>query len=166
MKSSQTPEAPEAAHRMVAAVPAVEVADDRDAGRGGRPDRERHARHAAQVAQVGAELVVDPVLVALVEEVEVLVAQRRQEAVGVAELPDPPVAPRSRAARRRTPRSRFGMKTSKSPSGASRFIGKAAGGFSPVRTTSQDGGVAQERPHHQAADAAVGARMHPEDGMG
>jgi hypothetical protein len=79
---------PEAAHRMVAAVPAVEVADDRDAGRRGRPDREGDAEDPAEVARVRAQLLVDPVLVALVEEVEVLVAERRQEAVRVAELPD------------------------------------------------------------------------------
>jgi len=75
-------------HRVVAAVPVVEVADHGDAGGAGGPEREGDTLHTAAVAQMGAQLGVDPVFVALVEEIEVLGAERRQETIGVMELAD------------------------------------------------------------------------------
>lgn len=76
---------------MIAAIPTIEVADDRDPTRAGRPHGKRDARHAVYRAQVSAELVVDPMLIALVEEVEVLLSQGRQERVGIMPLPRLPV---------------------------------------------------------------------------
>ncbi len=83
---SRTVRSPE---RVALAVPAVEVAHDRH-GRGvGRPDAERRAGDAARDARVRAELLVEPRVIALVEEKEVV---GRQERLAV---PD-----RSRAGRR------------------------------------------------------------------
>ena len=79
---------------MVASIPVIEVADERDAHGRRRPDRERHALHPAEVAHVRSEFLVHPVLVALVEEVKVLLAQGRQETVRVEKLPDLAVGPR------------------------------------------------------------------------
>ena len=72
---------------MPAAIPVVEVADDRDVVRVRRPDREVIARHAAHGGRVGAELVVEPEVAPLVEEIQVLRPQPRligtaREAVG------------------------------------------------------------------------------------
>ena len=71
---------------MIPAVPLVEIAHDRDSRGRRRPHRKRHAGHAAERAHVRAELFVDAVLVALVEQVEILVAQRWQKAVRIEEL--------------------------------------------------------------------------------
>ena len=78
----------ERAHGVVAAVPVVEIAHDRHAGGAGRPDGERHAGHPVDHTQVGAEFFVDAVLVALVEKVEVLVAERGEERIRVKKLAD------------------------------------------------------------------------------
>ena len=76
------------AHRMASPVPAVEIADHADALRVGRPDGEAGARHAVDRAQLRAELVVNPPLVALAEQVQVRLAQRRQERIRVARASD------------------------------------------------------------------------------
>ena len=75
----------EDAHRMATAIPAVEVPDHADASRRRRPDGELHAAHAVHLRIVGAEFLVDPRVVALVEEIEVEIGQRRQERVRVVE---------------------------------------------------------------------------------
>ena len=79
-------------------VPAVEVAHDRDDRRVRRPHRELRAGDAADRARMGAELLVEPGVVALVEEKEV---------VGREELF--PVARRSRRRLRRPRPSLFGQ---------------------------------------------------------
>jgi hypothetical protein len=58
---------------MGACVPAVEVADDRHAVGVGRPYREVDALDAAILDQVGAQLLVETKVRALVEEMKVLV---------------------------------------------------------------------------------------------
>ena len=63
----------EQAHGVHAPVPAVEVADDAGAGGVGGPDGEVHALGGADRHRVRAELVVDAGVVALAEEVEVVV---------------------------------------------------------------------------------------------
>ena len=73
----------ERAHRVQAAVPVVEVADHGDGLRGRRPDRERGARDALVLDHVRAEARVDLLVAALADEVQVDVAERRHEAVGV-----------------------------------------------------------------------------------
>ena len=88
-RDEQLPDArlPELAHRVLAAVPAVEVALEPDAARPRRPDRERRARHVAGRRAV----VVDPraqhrpeqLVPPLVDQVEVHLAERRQEPVRV-----------------------------------------------------------------------------------
>ena len=75
----------ERAHRVQAAVPRVEVADDRDGARARRPDGEGGAVHALVLDDVRAELGVELLVAALAHEVQVHVAERRQEAVRVAD---------------------------------------------------------------------------------
>jgi hypothetical protein len=64
-----------------AAVPEVVVAHDRDAAGGGGPDGEGDAADAVDDADVRAQLVVGPVVIAFAEEEEVVLGDRRQEAV-------------------------------------------------------------------------------------
>ena len=71
------------AHRVHAAVPAVEIADDADPPGVGRPDGEGAAAHAADLLEVRAELVVEAVVIALGEEVQVEFAQDRPEGIRV-----------------------------------------------------------------------------------
>ena len=75
----------ERAHRMQAPVPGVEVADDRDRARVRRPDREGGAGDPVQLADVRAEPLVEVLVAALHGEVEIELAERRQERVRVAD---------------------------------------------------------------------------------
>ncbi len=75
----------ERAHRVQAPVPGVEVADDRDRARVRRPDGEGGARHAVELADVRAEPLVEVLVPALHREVEVELAEGRQERVRVAD---------------------------------------------------------------------------------
>ena len=77
----------EVAHRVGMAVPKVMVADDRDAPGGGRPDREGDARHPVERADMGTELIVGAMVVALAEQEEIVLRDRRQEAVRVVDHP-------------------------------------------------------------------------------
>ena len=81
----------ERAHRVQAPVPRVEVADDGDRARVRRPDGERRAGDAVDLAHVRAELLVQLLVTALHCEVEVEVAERRQERVRVAQREGAPV---------------------------------------------------------------------------
>jgi hypothetical protein len=65
------------------AVPEVEVADDADRTRRRRPDGERRADDAVDLAHVRAEALVDSLVPALGGEVEVELAERRRERVGI-----------------------------------------------------------------------------------
>ena len=73
----------ERAHRVDAPVPVVEVADDGDRARARRPDGERGARDAVDLAHVRAEALPQLLVAALAEQVQVELADRRQEAVRV-----------------------------------------------------------------------------------
>ncbi len=73
---------------MDAPVPVVEVADDAGAGGVGGPDGEVHALGRADGHRVGAELVVDAGVVALAEEIEVVVGDDAAVAIGVVDLGD------------------------------------------------------------------------------
>ena len=75
----------ERAHRVQPAVPAVEVAHHADRGGIRRPDRERDAGDAVQLARVRAEPLVELLVPPLDGEVDVELAERRQERVRVAE---------------------------------------------------------------------------------
>ncbi len=72
-------------------VPGVPVADHADALGVGRPHGEDHAVHAVDAGPVGAELVVHAIVGALAEQVEIVVGQRRGEAVGILDLRDTPL---------------------------------------------------------------------------
>ena len=69
----------------------VEVADDGDRARVRRPDRERGAGDAVDLADVRAEPLVELLVAALHREVEVELAERRQERVRVAQRERVPV---------------------------------------------------------------------------
>ncbi len=71
------------AHDVAAAVPPIEVADDAAALRVRRPDREAHAGDTVDLAGVRAQLLVEPPVAPLGEQVDVDLAQERREAVGI-----------------------------------------------------------------------------------
>ena len=73
------------AHRVQAPVPGVEVADDADRASGRRPHRKRGAHHGlvGPLAHVRAEAVVHLLVAALRDQVQVELAERRQERVRV-----------------------------------------------------------------------------------
>ena len=71
---------------MHAAVPRVEVADDADAIRVGCPDGEVHAGGAADRHRVRAELVVDAGVLALAEQIEVVVGDDAAVAIRIVDL--------------------------------------------------------------------------------
>ena len=71
------------AHRVQPAVPGVEVADDADRPRRRRPHRERRALHALVLEGVGAEARVELLVATLADQVQVELAERRQERVRV-----------------------------------------------------------------------------------
>jgi hypothetical protein len=73
----------EGAHRQHAVVPRGAVADERDRARAGRPHRERRADDALLLAHVRTEHPAELAVVALAEQVEVEVAERREEPVGI-----------------------------------------------------------------------------------
>ena len=82
------PRRAERAHGVQAAVPGVEVAHDGDRARVRRPDGERGADRAVELADVRAEPLVEVLVAALHDEVEVELAERRQERVRVADGED------------------------------------------------------------------------------
>ena len=88
VRDEQLPDAgrAELAHRVLAAVPVVEVRLDPHPARDGRPDRERGAGHVAErlvVVDVRAEHLPQLLVPALVDQVQVDLAEGGQEAVGV-----------------------------------------------------------------------------------
>ena len=73
-------------HRVHAAVPVVEVADDAGARGVGGPDGEVDAFRRADGHRVGAKLVVDAGVIALAEEVEVVVGDDAAESIRIVDL--------------------------------------------------------------------------------
>ena len=63
---------------MAVGVPAVEVADDGDVVRVRRPDGEISPADAGDLHRVRAEFLVEPVMPALVEQVQVEVGKQRR----------------------------------------------------------------------------------------
>ena len=74
-------------HREEPCIPAAEFTDHTHPLRVRRPDREPDARHSVDGVRVRAEHVPQAAVRPLVEEVEVDVADRRQEAIGILALP-------------------------------------------------------------------------------
>ena len=80
------PERAERAHRVQAPVPGVEVADDRDRARATAPRRRTPCPVTPSISRdVRAELLVELLVAALADQVQVELAERRQEAVRVAQ---------------------------------------------------------------------------------
>ncbi len=147
------------AHRMVAAVPLVEVPDHRHARGGGRPDGEGDPGHPVDHPRVGAELLVDAPLRPLVEQVQVLVAQRRQKRVRIAELPGLAV----RAARAELVSE--DLRPLRDEHGEQPLRGQARHRPLPAGRLLDDGArrrLAQEGAHDHPALAAGDQRMHAE----
>src|SRR5690606_12962170 len=70
-------------HGVPATVPAVEITHHRDPTGIGRPDREAAARHATGHPGLRAEAAAEPAVVALVEQVDIHLAQLGTEGIGV-----------------------------------------------------------------------------------
>ena len=84
------------AHRMAAAIPLVEGADHADPPGVGRPDREIDPGDASHRPDVRAEFFENSVVIALGEQVTVLVAEDRvRKGIGVLESPGPAVLGRA-----------------------------------------------------------------------
>ncbi len=89
MRNEQLPIATAAhAHRMAPRVPEVEITDHADALGIGREHDEADTFGAVDRHRMRAELVVQPQVVAFAEQVKVVIAQDRQEAVGIVEIDD------------------------------------------------------------------------------
>ena len=88
LRDEQLPDAgaAERAHRVQAPVPGVEIADEVDARGVRRPDGEGDARDAVHDPQVRAEDLPELLVRPLADQVQVQVAEGREEAVGVAAL--------------------------------------------------------------------------------
>ena len=76
------------AHRQATPVPGAEVADHGDALRARRPHREVHARDALLLARACAEHLPQAAMRALGEQVQVELAERRGEPIGILALED------------------------------------------------------------------------------
>ena len=74
------------AHRMAARIPEIEIADHADPPRIGREHHEGDAVDAVERHRMRAELVVEPLVGAFAEQIEVEIAQDRRKTVGVFEV--------------------------------------------------------------------------------
>ena len=74
------------AHRMPPRIPEIEIADHADAPRIRRQHHEGDAVDAVQRHRMRAELVVEPLMGAFAEQIEIEVGQNRRKAVGIVEL--------------------------------------------------------------------------------
>src|ERR1700760_308486 len=75
-------------HRMTPPVPEIEIADHRYAPRIRRQHDETDAVDALQPYRMRAKLVVEPLMRAFAEQIEIEIGQDRREAVSVLELDD------------------------------------------------------------------------------
>ena len=73
-------------HRMPPRIPEVEIADHADAPRVGREHHEGDAGNAVQRHRMRAELVVDALMGAFAEQIEIEVGQHRRKAIGIVEI--------------------------------------------------------------------------------
>ena len=70
-------------HRMGVAVPEVEITHDVDAAGGGRPNGKGRSCDVLMDLRMGAEQVVDALVAALADQIQVELAERRQEHVRI-----------------------------------------------------------------------------------
>ena len=76
------------AHGMAPAVPDIEIADDAHAPRVRREYGEGDARHAIERDRMRAELVIEPEMGALAQQIEIEIGQNRRKAIGVVQFDD------------------------------------------------------------------------------
>jgi hypothetical protein len=74
----------ERTHLMNVPVPVVEIANHTDALRVRRPDGEARSRHAVHRPQLRAEFIVKLPFVAFAKQIQIILAQRRQKRIGIA----------------------------------------------------------------------------------
>ena len=144
---------------MAAPVPAVPVADHGDALRIGRPHREDDPRHAFERRGMRSQLVVDPVVGALPEEVEIEARQGRGKAVRVFDLDRmPPAVGRADAVRDKEPAGELALPET----GGVQRLERVREGAGVERHHGDLDGAGQEDPH----DDAIGGRVRPQHGEG
>ena len=139
----------------------IEIADHRNPRRSRRPHREGHARHAPHVAHVRPEFFVHAMIVTLVEQVDVLLAQGWEKAIGIEKLVD--LAARKRRAQlvAKHPRPLGDEYLENSQGVETRHDDRRRPGrfeihhFKAFRS-------ADQRTHHHAFAAAVRERVHAE----
>ncbi len=143
---------------MVAPVPAVEIGDHAHPLRVRRPDREAAPARPVHLHEVGAQFLVNLVMVPLREKVEVHRPEDLAERIRVAEPPDMAVM-RGRLDFVVEPLgSPAGRIASKKPCSCSRLAGNFFPSFS--RTISMARASGPEHPDHQPVDRVV----HPQHG--
>src|SRR5690625_6075259 len=64
-------------------IPIINIAHDADTLGAGRPGGKTHAGHTIDVVVVGAEYVVDTIVLAFAKKVQVVIANQRREAVRI-----------------------------------------------------------------------------------
>ena len=75
-------------HRMPPRIPEIEIADHADPPRIGREHHEGDAVDAVERHRMRAELVVEPLMGAFAEQIQIEVGQDRRKAIGVVEIDD------------------------------------------------------------------------------
>ena len=73
-------------HRMPPRIPEIEIADDADPPRIGGEHHERHAVDAVERHRMRAKLVVNPLMGAFAQQIQIEVGQHGRKAVGVVEI--------------------------------------------------------------------------------
>jgi hypothetical protein len=147
---------------METTVPLVEIPHQRDTGRARGPDGEGGAAHTVDLAEMRAELLVGAMFIALIEQVQVLVAERGQEGIGIVELPDLArvvgdaqlVAERRLALRQEALEEALGCDRFERMGLGRADLDDAAGG-----------GLAQKGAHHEPLRAALLHRVHAEQAV-
>ena len=145
------------AHRHQAAVPAIEVADDAHAARVRRPHREAHARDPLVRPRVCTEHVIETLVRALRDQVQVDLAERRREPIRVVELPGVAIGKAEPDPIRELPGPQ--LRHEPGPQAVARAAPSAPGRRSARRATrrSRRGGR-RERPCRRPPDARRGSR--------
>ncbi len=150
------------AHRMVAPVPVVEIPRHRNLRGIWGPDGKRHPVHAVHRAQMRAELFVDAVFGAFVEQIQVLRPERRQESIGVKKLPQfpAPVLDAQQITKHLSPTGNKHLEH------AGLIQPGHCPGFAPARIDHRaTHRLAHQGPHDEAALTSLHAGVHAEHGM-
>ncbi len=146
------------AHRHQTAVPAIEVADDPHAPRVRRPDGEAHAGRALVRTDMRAEHVVQVLVGALADQVQVDLAEGRAEPIRIVELPGVAVWKAEPDPIRELPRPQ--LRHEPGPQAVSQRLHRL---HAPVRGDEPGGvGIGMEGANHRP----VGGRVCAENRMG